>query len=105
MIIIRLLELRRRDIADRLQQTPVVEPIDPFERRELNVLDMPPRSAAAYELGLVQADNRFGQCVVVAVADTTDRRLDAGLGETLRVADRNVLDPAVAVMHQAFLSR
>ena len=52
-------------------------------------------------LGLVEAVDRLGQGVVVAVADAADRGLDAGLGQALGVADRDVLDAAVAVMDEA----
>jgi len=53
------------------------------------------------DLGLVEAVDGLGQGVVIAVADTADRRLDAGLGEALRVLDRQVLAAAIAVMDEA----
>ena len=34
-----------------------------------------------HDLGLVQPIDRFGQRVVVAVSDASDRRLDAGFGQ------------------------
>jgi hypothetical protein len=37
--------------------------------------------------------------VVVAVADAADRGHDPGLGEAFGVADREILDAAVAVMN------
>lgn len=37
---------------------------------------------------------------VVRVADTADRRLDAGLGEALGVLDRHVLNSPVAVVNE-----
>ncbi len=43
----------------------------------------------------------LGERVVVAVADAADRGLDAGLGEALGVADRDVLHAAVAVVDEA----
>lgn len=42
-------------------------------------------------IGFVETVDRFGQSVVVAVADTADRWLDAGLGKALGVLDRHVL--------------
>ena len=42
-----------------------------------------------------------GQGVVIAVAHAADRRLDAGLRETLGVVDGNVLAAPVAVMNEA----
>ena len=53
------------------------------------------------DLGLVEAVDRLGQGVVIAVAHTADRRLDAGLGEALGVLDRQVLAAAIAVMDEA----
>ena len=53
------------------------------------------------DLGLVEAVDGLGQGVVIAVADTADRRLDAGLGEALGVLDRQVLAAAIAVMDEA----
>ena len=38
-----LFELCRWDVADRLEQAPVVEPVDPFERRELDVIEVLPQ--------------------------------------------------------------
>ena len=34
-----------RDIADRLEEAPMVEPVHPFESRELHCLGMTPRAA------------------------------------------------------------
>ena len=100
LLIIHLFFLRRRDVADRFQYPPMVEPVDPFQRGILDGIDVPPRSAPADHLGLEQADDRFRQGVVVRVADTADRRLDSGLGKSLGVADLQVLAAPVAVMHQ-----
>lgn len=40
---------------------------------------------------LVQAVDRFGQRIVVAVAPAADRRLDAGLGQPFAVANADIL--------------
>src|SRR5690606_20879995 len=55
-------------------------------------------------LRLEKADDRLGQCVVVAVSLAADRGLDARLGQPLRVADGEVLNPTVAMMNQPLLS-
>ena len=57
------------------------------------------------DLGLEQADHRFGEGVVVRISHTADRRLDAGRGEPLAVFDRDVLDAAIGVMDQAAVER
>jgi hypothetical protein len=45
------------------------------------------RKGAAGLAALVEHD-RLSQSVVIAVADTADRRLDSGFGEALSVLDR-----------------
>ena len=57
-------------------------------------------AAASDHLGLVEAVDRLGQGVVIAAADAADRRLDASVGETFGVADRNVLRSAVRVVNE-----
>jgi len=52
-------ELRGRDVSDGLEESPVVEPVHPLERRVLDVLEPFPRTSTADELGLVQADDRL----------------------------------------------
>ena len=60
----------------------------------------PPWSAPMDDLGLVEAVDRLGESIVVAVADAADRRLDAGFRQALGVLDRDVLAASVAVMHE-----
>ena len=50
MRIIARLGFGRREVSNRLQQPPVVEPVDPFQRRELDRLEAAPRPAAVGEL-------------------------------------------------------
>ena len=69
------------DVADRLQQPSVVEPVDPFQRGELDGFKRPPGSAPVDELSLVEAVDGLGESVVVAVADAAHGRLHAGLGQ------------------------
>ena len=59
-----------RDVPDGLEQTAVVEPVHPFEGRVFDGLETAPWTAAVDDLGLEQAVDRLGQCVVVAVAPT-----------------------------------
>ena len=53
------------------------------------------------DFGFVETVDRFGEGVVVRVADAADGRFDSGFGETLGVLDRNILDAAIAVMDEA----
>ena len=59
-----------------------------------------PWSAPMDHLGLVETVDRFGESIVVAVADAADRRLDAGLGQALGVFECDVLAASVAMMHE-----
>ena len=43
------------------------------------------------DLGFIEAVDRFGEGVVVAVADAADRRLQTGLDQPFGVFDRHIL--------------
>lgn len=94
-----------RDVSDRLEQTAVIEPVDPFERGIFNRLEGSPGSASMDDLGLVEAVDCLGQSVVVAVADAADRWLDPGLGKPFAVSDRDVLATAIGVMDETAAAR
>ena len=98
------LELRRRDVADRLQQAAVVEPVDPLQGGVLDLIQALPGAAPTDEFGLVQADDRLGQGVVVGVPAGADRGDRTGLGEALGVADRQVLAAVDASLRVKWLS-
>lgn len=53
----------RRSVPDDLQQTPVIEPVDPFQGGELHRLQTSPRAPRVNQLRLVQPDDRLGQGV------------------------------------------
>jgi hypothetical protein len=89
------------DIADGLQQSPVVEPVDPFKRGIFDRFKGSPWSSPVDYLGLVKAVDRLSQCVVIAVAAAADRRFDPGLGKALGVSDRDILAAVIAVMDQS----
>ena len=55
----------------------VVEPPNPLESRELDVLEVTPRTSFSDDLRLEEADDGLGQGIVVAVSDAADRRFDA----------------------------
>jgi hypothetical protein len=80
-----------RDVADGLGQAPMVEPVDPFERGDLDGLEAAPWAARAYGLGLEQADHRLDEGVGMTVADAADRRREGCLALALGVADGQVL--------------
>ena len=57
------------NVADGLEQAPVVEPVDPFQGGERDGLQGAPWSAAPDHLGLAEAVDGLGQGVVVGIAD------------------------------------
>ena len=60
----------------------------------------PPDASSDIDLRLEQTDDCFGEGVVVRVAATADRQRDAGVGQPLCVAHRQLLRAAVDAMHQ-----
>jgi hypothetical protein len=98
--VVSFLGFGRRDISDGLQQSPVVEPVHPFQLSELNGFKGSPRSAPLDHLGFVESVDGLGQSIVVTVTDAADRRLYAGFGEPFRVFDRDILAAAIAVVDQ-----
>jgi hypothetical protein len=59
--VIARLSLGWRDVSDRLQQPAVVEPVDPFERGELDGFKTSAGSAAMNDLGLAKPVDGFGE--------------------------------------------
>ncbi len=90
-----------RDIADRLEQAPVIEPVDPVEGCELHLHDAFPGIPAMNELGFVEAIHGFREGVIIGIADAADGRFDAGIEQALGIADAHILRSAVRVMNQA----
>ena len=78
----------------------MIEPVHPRQRREFHGLERPPRSFPTNHFRFEEPDHRFREGVIVAVASTADRRLNAGVGQPLRVAHREILAPAIAVVHE-----
>jgi len=66
-----------------------VKPVDPTERVELGGLDRFPSTlvGASDQLRLVEAVGRFGQGMIVGIADTADRGQGADPVESCAVAD------------------
>src|SRR3954454_15700920 len=89
--VVALLSFGRRDVADGLQEPPVVEPVHPFQRRELDGFERPPRPAPMDDLGLVETVDCLGESIVITVADAANRRLDSRLRQALGVLDRDGL--------------
>ena len=65
------LSFGRRYIADRFEQSMVIEPGYPFERCQFDSLHRFPRGSAVNQFCLVEPVDGFRQRVVVAVASTS----------------------------------
>lgn len=63
-----VLELGGWDVAELAVESAVVEPVDPGEGLQLDVLRVAPGAPPADELGLVEAVHRLGERVVVALS-------------------------------------
>lgn len=88
LTIVRRLEFGRRHVADRFEQTAMVEPVDPFQRCASDGLRAAPRPAMMDDLGAVLADDVLGEGVVVRIAVAADRWLGADFGQPFGVANR-----------------
>jgi hypothetical protein len=77
-------ELRRRHVADWLEQPAVIEPVNPLKGCVLDVLEITPRTAMVDDFRLVESDDRFGQGVVVRIPNGAGRGLDADFGQAVK---------------------
>jgi hypothetical protein len=78
----------------------VIEPVSPMERCEFDRLAGFPRRAAVNQLGFVQPVDRLGQGIVATVAATAHRGFDTRLGQSLGLANADVLGSAIRVMNE-----
>lgn len=88
-----------RYVSDGLQEALVVESVYPFQGSEFDHFEVPPWPTPMNDLGLVTTVDRVCEGVVVAVADTSDRWLDTCFCQPLGIANGNVLNALVRVMH------
>lgn len=89
-----------RDVCDGFRQAAVVEPVNPFGGGVFHGVEASPRATAVDDLRLEGAIDRFGQGVVVPVADTADRGVDTCLGEAFGLFDRQISRSAIRVVRQ-----
>ena len=79
------------DVSDGGEQSAFVVPVNPSQRLPLDVAQGAPRPESVDDLDLEEAEDAFGERVIVAVADGSDRQVDADLGEAFGVFDRQIL--------------
>jgi hypothetical protein len=85
------LGLDRCEVVAVLVGPAVVVPVDPLGGGDLEVVEALPRPLLLDQFGLVEPDGRFGQGVVIRLADGPGRGLDPGGVELLGVGHGQVL--------------
>lgn len=75
-----------------------VVPIDPFQRLPFDLGHGFPGAEEVESLGFEQANDAFGQGVVVGIPDGANGRVDASFAQAVGVFDRQVLRSAVRMM-------
>ena len=88
------------DVPDGFEDPTVVVSVDPLQGGVLDVVEALPGSTPSDDLGLVQADDRLGESVVVAVTDRADRWFDPGFGEPFGVTDTEILRSPVRMVDE-----
>ena len=78
----------------------VVEPVDVVECGPFGVFDIAPRPLTMNQLGLVEIVGTISSSIVVGIALGANRGNDVGVVESFGVADREILNSAIEVMHQ-----
>ena len=73
-----------RDSSEVVEDSPVVEPVDPFEGGELEVFETAPGAFVPDECGLVEAVDGFGERVDAPIGqERVSGRVEAGRPITL----------------------
>src|SRR5512139_3051720 len=97
------LELGRRNEPDLAVKSSVVEPVDVLGDGDLDIAHVLPAALGTHgrvadALGLEQRVESLGHRVVIGITARSDRRDGLGFSEPLGVANRSILNSAVAVM-------
>jgi hypothetical protein len=86
-----------RNVSAGLVEPSMVERIDPFGGRVLDLINRPPWPPMFDHLGLVQAVDRLGERIVERTPYAANGSRDASFGEPLGEPDRRVLTAGVGV--------
>ena len=103
LFVILLFELDGWDISDGFEYSSVVVPVDPFEGCKLDVFQVAPGTASIDDFSFVETNDRFGQRVVIGVANAAHGWLDAGFSQTFGISDRDVLTGVKGSLQHWFL--
>ena len=81
-------------------QSVVVVPMHSFHGFPFELVFGFPRAETFDDFRLEQSDDGFGQCVVVAVSDASDRHVASGFGESISVSNGRAMHASVRVVGQ-----
>lgn len=95
------LGFRRQDVSNGLLQPTIVGPVDRGQGGELDCVEAPPSSTLMDALRFGESVDCLGKGIVIGISHASDRRLYARFGQTLGVADADILSAPVGVMHEA----
>ena len=79
----------------------VVEPIDVVQGGVLDIIQSAPGALVTDQLRLVQAVEGFGQGIVLRIPARSHRSNGSHLGQTLGVANGQILHPAIGMVDEA----
>jgi Integrase core domain len=89
--VVAVLEFGWWDVAAAFVESSVVEPVDPFQGGDLDVVGGAPGASGFDQFGFVETVDGLGEGDVVAVAGGADGGVDAGVQESFGERDRGVL--------------
>ena len=89
--VVDLLGLDGGEVVDGLVGSFVVEPVDPIQDGDFELVTVTPGAVGMEQLSFEQPDLGLRESVVVGVADGPDGRVDPGLCEPVGEGDRGVL--------------
>ena len=78
-------------VTDHAMQPVFVVPLHPFHNLPFELAFGFPRAEVFDDLGFEHPDDGFGQCVVVAVSNASDRHVDSDFGKPFGVSNRHIL--------------
>lgn len=101
MLAERILFFVRGLVAGRPVKPVLVASIHPFHGFPFEPAFGFPRAEMPDDFRLEQSADGFGQCVVAAVPDASDRNVDSGFSELFGVSDGQMLHASVRVVGQS----
>ena len=87
-----------RDMSDGSEQAPIIEPVHPSQRLPFHRVRRFPRTQPVDDLCFEQPDDRLREGIAGAVPDGADRWLEACLGQSFGVAQRQILPAPDALL-------